>query len=224
MGDKLKHIITVDGDSASGKSSVSEAIAQKFGYFHLDGGVIFRTMGFLMEMHSLDLSSLESSLDKGAIMNDVSFSGNAITYKGRDISYQIQCEEAGLRAASLGRYEYFQRWFIRYLRYLVESTSKPCIISGRIGGSIIFPSARWKFYLAADLNIKAKRRFDQLIENPNAVANFEHILQSISTRDNLQSIMHYWDIHIPESTIHIDTSFLTLADVIKSVELGIQSK
>lgn len=208
-------IITIDGESASGKSTTAEALALNLGYLHIDSGILFRTLGYFVDKYQLDLGSLAQSLDGRALMSEVQLIGLNVFHQGINISHEIQGEAAGLRAAELGKYEYFQNWFIQYLRDTVVQLKKPCIVSGRIGGTFIFPEARTKFFLTSKMQVKAERRFHQLQDEQHLKYRMEDILRSIHLRDDMQKILHYWKFTIPPDAIIIDTSFLNIDSVVK---------
>ena len=213
------NIITIDGESASGKSSVAEEISLQLGYVHLDSGIIFRTMGYLMDKYAIDLSSLAKSLDQYEIMNEVNIVGQKVFDNGLDISNHIQSESSGLRAADLGRYEYFQNWFINYLRTQVANLNGSCVVSGRIGGTLIFPQAELKFYLTADIQTKASRRYNQLVSNRLFSFSFDDVVKSINSRDDLHKILHYWKFSLPEDSIVINTTSLAISQVVNKINL-----
>lgn len=207
------NIITVDGDTASGKTSVSNCLAQQLGYKHIDSGAIFRSLAFLMNHYGLDLNSMLFRLEEGNIMKDLLFINENVYFKEHDITSDIHNEKSGLRAAAIGNYEPFQSWFVKYLRGLVFTSRSNCIVSGRIGGSIIFPAATCKIYLRSNLDVKQQRRYLQFIGKQPNTSSFEETRNSILFRDNLKSVIPYWNIAVPPDTSFIETSRLSLPEV-----------
>jgi cytidylate kinase len=210
-------IITIDGETASGKTTVSNRLAEYLGYKHIDGGAIFRSLGYLMDFYQLDLSSMLQSLLNEKILQELSFVSERVFFRKVEITTNIHSETSGLRAADLGKNEAFQKWFVCYLRSVVASSNSNCILSGRIGGSYIFPRANHKIYLIAKLEMKQNRRYSQLSINQEKSFSFDETRQSILYRDNIKSIIPYWKVTIPPDTHFLNTSFLTIDQVSEAI-------
>ena len=108
------HIITIDGESACGKSTIGESLSIKLGYSHIDSGMLFRTLAFAIEIQKLNISQTNEQTLERIFNGDCTFEGTKVRYKEKDISEEIHSEEIGLLASELGKYERVQNWFINY--------------------------------------------------------------------------------------------------------------
>lgn len=213
ISNKFK-IITMDGESACGKSSIGEILSGKLNYCHLDSGMLFRTIAFAMQVQKLNISQINEQTLERIFKSDCTFEGSKVSYQGKNISEHLHSEEIGLLASELGKFERVQNWFINYQKILGTRTETQgflgIVVSGRIGGSIVFPEADIKFYLKASLQAKAIRRYDQLQKVTQGKMDFEEVRNSILQRDDIKNIISYRKINIPTDTITIDTTNLSL--------------
>lgn len=215
------HIITIDGESACGKSSIGESLSIKLRYSHIDSGMLFRTLAFAIEIQKLNISQTDKQTFERVFKNDCTFEGTKVSYQGKNISEDIHSEEVGLLASELGKFERVQNWFINYQKDLGTKIEKQgfsgMFVSGRIGGSITFPNADRKFYLKASLQAKAIRRYEQLMQVNSGIIDFEKVKNSILQRDNIKDIISYRKIDIPIDTITIDTTNLSLENLFQLI-------
>lgn len=212
-------IVTIDGESACGKSSVSQKLATKWNCIHLDGGMMFRSLAyFLTQKH---LSNIESYEHLVNITKEFTYDGNRISYRGNNISDLLQKESIGLLAYQLGKNDQVQEWFVNYQRGLVSEHFKKglrtVIVSGRIAGTIIFPRATSKFYLKASVHVKTLRRLEQL-RYAGENATYKQVHLSLKKRDDLSQIMHYFHTTLSSDIKVIDTTNYSLEQVCSLID------
>ena len=135
-------IITVDGYAASGKSSLAREVAKKLGFKHLDAGMLFRAVAYAK------LKKIEQL--------DINFEDGKVYLNGEDISDEVRSRDVTDFVSVVGGSEEF-----RDLVYSIErraAESYDLVASGRDTGTAVFPDAELKFFVKADLDVRAQRR------------------------------------------------------------------
>lgn len=205
-------IITVDGEGGSGKTTTCEYFSRRLSFFHLDSGALFRWLALSLKTEGLDanlipLAHLQHTLDSF----HQRFGTSTVDYKRPPI---VQSESTGLLAHELGKCERVQTWFIVYQRTLaaqmLNANFKGVFVSGRLGGSSVFPNAEKKFYFKADALCRARRRCEQLKQCGIQDIDFDGTLKAMLERDALNKTRIDEMTNESRHTIVIDTTYLTL--------------
>ena len=162
-------IIAVDGPAASGKGTIARAIAAQFGLPHLDSGLLYRAVGLNVVLHGGDPSTVRDALAacrfSKAILDDPEIRNEAVSQAASIVSAHPE-----VRAALLEH----QRSFARQ--------PGGAVLDGRDIGTVIAPEANAKLYVTASAQVRAQRRFDELIARGQDVI-FSHVLADIAARD-----------------------------------------
>ena len=172
-------VIAIDGPSASGKGTVAQRVAAVLGFHYLDSGALYRLTALAAQRQGLSWED-ESGVAAVAAHLDVVFEGERVLLAGDDVSVAIRSEEMGggaskvaalpaVRAALLER----QRVFARLPGLLAD---------GRDMGSVVFPNAPLKIFLTASAQVRAERRYKQLIARGD-IADLAEITADLEARD-----------------------------------------
>ncbi len=155
----MKKIITIDGLSASGKSSLSRNLAKKLGWRWLSTGVIYRGLAYISHKERLTEAESLSFISSGNWEVRLSPSKTAFIYKGENITEKIYEEKTDERASFFSANKAFRKALIPFQRGFFDPKSeKGLILEGRDCGSVIFPDAPLKVFLEAGENQRAERR------------------------------------------------------------------
>ncbi len=204
-------IITIDGSSWTGKSTVAKALATLLGYQYLNTGEMFRAVAYLVKEKNLATDAEINELLKGVTMEFKLIEGTSRLFvNGKDFTSHISSNDIlpftskiatlpGVRQALLG----WQREMAKNGGYVVE---------GRDIGTAVFPEASWKFYLDASLDIKIKRFFKML--SPTEKENYtleqvRDIIQKIDEEDRSRKVA---PLQRPIDAIYYDNSASPSAD------------
>ncbi|MGL4366881.1 MAG: (d)CMP kinase [Brevinemataceae bacterium] len=212
-------IVTIDGPAGSGKSSVSQQVAEKLGMIKLDTGAMYRSAAYFFKINNLDLQdkNIKTFIDNMKI----EFKNNRVFVNGIDATDHIRNSEIDLFTSQYVSQNPDVRERMAFLqREIVKG--KNVIAEGRDMGSKIFPNAELKIYLDADPKIRAKRRFVQM-EKQGMKPNFEELLKEVITRDKEDSSRVYNPLCIPEDAYIIDTGMLSQDDVVQKIVHLVQS-
>ena len=170
----MKKIITVDGPAGSGKEKISKYISRKYKFFHVDSGIFYRRLAYLLEKNNI--KTYEKEKIKLQIKN--------IKILSVRKHVVLRSEKIGVAASEIAKYD-FVRNFVNFQQRLVtknKNTYVGFVIDGRDIGSVVFKKAYLKLYIDVDINIRAKRRYKQLIDTGEK-SIYRKILEDIKLRD-----------------------------------------
>ena len=210
----MKKIITVDGPAGSGKEKISRYIARKYKLYHLDSGMLYRRLAYELERERI--KTYEVNKIKKILKNI-----KTLTLRK---TQALRKEQIGKAASEIARLD-FVRNFINLQQRLVTKTpnkKKGFVIDGRDIGSVVFKRAYLKLYVDVDVNIRAKRRCKQLIDNGEK-SIYRTILKDIKLRDKKDKSRKNSPLVIPKGAkiINNSYSFINTIDQIKKFLKGI---
>ncbi|MCH5165792.1 MAG: (d)CMP kinase [Clostridiales bacterium] len=181
------YAIALDGPSGAGKSTVAKIVAKKLGITYLDTGALYRALG--LKCLNEGVSPSDSATVKNCLENvsvDIVYTDGIqrVMLDGEDVSGKIRTPEVSMAASAVSAIPYVREKLLGIQRDIAKSNS--VILDGRDIGTVVLPSAEFKFFLTASAEIRAKRRFDELIEKGNKVV-YEDIYNDVITRDHNDS-------------------------------------
>lgn len=177
------YVITIDGPSGSGKGSLALKVAEKLGFHILDSGAIYRLAALKAINEKANLKDDQQVLAAIEELNIDFKSGEELTIPfldGEDVSLQIRDEKTAEAASVIAAYPTVRETLLGLQRDFFKPPG--LVADGRDMGTIVFPDAKIKIYLHASAEIRAKRRYNQLI-NMGLSANIADLLSEIEARD-----------------------------------------
>lgn len=193
----MKKIITVDGPAGSGKERISKYIAKTYNFLHIDSGLLYRELAYVLEKNKI--KAAEKQKIKLFIKNL-----KKLTAKKNS---PLRREKIAKYASIIAKYQ-FVRNFINLQQRLItknDTKKKGFVIDGRDIGSVVFKKAFLKLYIDVDVNIRAKRRYKQLIDNGEK-SIYRQILEDIKLRDKQDKNRNNSPLVIPKGATIIDNS------------------
>jgi cytidylate kinase len=193
----VKKIITVDGPAGSGKEKISKYIARKYKFYHIDSGTLYRRLAYILERKNIktyEVSKIKNSLKK-------------IKKLSLRKTQNLRKERIGKVASEIAKLD-FVRYFINSQQRLATKTTnkkKGFVIDGRDIGSVVFKKASLKLYIVVDVNIRAKRRYKQLIDNGEK-SIYLKILKDIKLRDKTDKTRKNSPLVVPRGAKIINNS------------------
>lgn len=216
--------IALDGPAGSGKSTISDIIAKKLNILCLDTGAMYRACA---------LKCLKSNVradDKKAVkklMSDIDISvkytdGAQHTFlDGKDVTKEIRTPEISMLASSVSAIECVREKMVDLQRKIAQNTS--CILDGRDIGTNVLPNAKFKFFLTASPEVRAKRRFEE-----NKIKGFktayEEVLADVIKRDKQDESRKTAPLKRADDAYLIDTTNMTVDEVVSLILKKIQEK
>ncbi len=206
-------VIAIDGPSASGKGTIAQLVAKKLGFHYLDSGALYRLVALQSMRSGTDFTD-EIMLTKIARNLDVFFKGDKIFLTGRDVSDAIREEQCGIRASEIATYPSVRIALITRQRAFRQPPG--LATDGRDMGSVIFPDAILKIFLTASAEVRAQRRYNQLMEK-GISANMAALLQDIQTRDARDSNRSVAPLQHGKDAKILETTDLSIAEAMNTV-------
>ena len=213
--------IAIDGPSGAGKSSAARLAAAKLGYVYVDTGAMYRSIGVAALRRNID------TLDKDRVLAmlpelDISLAfidgEQHVILNGEDVSKEIRLPEASMAASNVSAMAEVRAYLLDLQHKLAAENN--CLMDGRDIGTVILPNAQLKIFLTASAEIRAKRRYDELIARGTPV-DYDALLQEIIQRDYNDSHREVAPLKPAADAVLLDSSDLTLEQVVdRIVELA----
>lgn len=199
MTETKPFVIAVDGPAASGKGTMSRRLASYYGLAYLDTGTLYRGVGWLMLARNLDPRDEPAAVEiaQNFATSQIADADIRTADVGRAAS--VVAAVPGVRAALFD----FQRNFAMWPPGRVEGA----ILDGRDIGTVVYPEATVKFYITASPEVRAKRRYEELLlQDPST--DYEETLEQIKRRDQRDSSRESAPMRPAKDAEFIDTSTL----------------
>lgn len=217
-------IITIDGPTASGKSTVAALIAKKLGFFHLNTGFLYRSLAYvLVTTRGYSESALEQVRQEDiaeCVRPDFfSYTYDAqkdvcVSYKGNDITRFLKDSSVDRYVALISSQKLVREAMVDQQRAVAKKYN--LVIDGRDVGSLVFPHANFKFYLTASLAVRAARwQKDQ--QARGTVFTLQQAEERIHDRDVRDMSRKISPLAVPVGGIEVDNSALTLDETVQKL-------
>jgi len=207
-------IIAIDGPSASGKSTTAKGVAEKLGFTHLDTGAMYRAVTWGLknaEITADDIEMIRHFLSEIEIYFDAT---NRIHLNGIDVSREIRSGDISSRVSAVSAVPEVREKMVQIQLQIAKGNN--CVLEGRDIGTVVFPNAEFKFFLIADVDVRAERRLIDL-EKMGETKTISELIADIRRRDELDSSRDHSPLIQAEDAIPIDTSQLTIDEQINKI-------
>ena len=208
-------IIAIDGPSGAGKSTLGKMLSKRLNLLYLDTGAMYRAVG---------LAVIESGIDSGDEKEITRIARNAgieligelenlkVLLNDKDVSKEIRTNEVGHMASVVSTISGVRRNLVERQRKLGAASENGAILDGRDIGTVVFPNADIKFFLTANSEARAKRRYEEDLDKGHDTT-FEKTLKEINRRDKRDAIRIDSPLKIADDAIVINSSEMTEREV-----------
>lgn len=220
-------IIVIDGPSGSGKSTLAKSLAKDLDFYFFDTGAMYRSFCWYLMQKDVDLHS-ESAVEYAL----VSFQFRAETPPGQEgrffvneeeVTQQIRQPQIDQNVSLISSYLCVRHKMVEMQREFAKHHQ--AVFEGRDMGTVVFPQADYKFFLKADLKVRAQRRYDQLkSKNSSLAISFDAILTDLKKRDDFDSSREHSPLEKADDAFEIDATDLTVEQVLQKMKHQIQNK
>jgi len=213
--------VAIDGPAGAGKSTIARAAAHELGFIYVDTGALYRSIGLNALRNGIDLAdtkAIEDSLNGLKVELSFDAEGSQIVLlNGEDVSSLIRTPEVSMSASKVSAVPAVRAFLLDLQRNMAKTQS--VIMDGRDIGTVVLPDAEVKIFLTASPEIRAKRRYDELIEKGQDV-KYEDVLADVIERDYNDSHREIAPLKQADDAILCDTSNIGLEE---SIELIIRT-
>ena len=194
--------IAIDGHSSTGKSTLAKALAKHLGVLYLDSGAMYRAVALHQIRHNLNDQELINQLDD----IEVSFNAqNEICLNGVVVENEIRKMEVSNKVSGVAQIPEVRKKLVE----LQQKVPQSVVMDGRDIGTVVFPSARLKLFMTARPEIRAQRRYNELIAKGDKVS-LEEVLENLKSRDSQDENRATDPLRAAADAIYFDNSDLSL--------------
>lgn len=213
-----KIIIAIDGTSSTGKSTLAKRLSKKLNYIYIDSGAMYRALTY----YAIQQKYISKShFDKSKLINDIpnvhiDFRNNSrnnnfeVHLNGIPYENNIRSLEVSNLVSEIATLDSLRKQMVRVQHSL--GINKGVIMDGRDIGTVVFPNAELKFYLEANTDLRAKRRFDELFLIDKKIT-YNEVLENIKLRDNQDINRKHSPLKKADDAVLINTDNLTLEEL-----------
>ena len=214
-------IITIDGPSSSGKSTLAKLISNHFSIIHIDSGSIYRTITLLAIENKLiiDKKVQVEKLIECLNNNVITFKKNAenkfqICINNEFVESKIRSTTISNNVSTVATIKEIRDYVLKLQREIAQN--KSIVMDGRDIGSVVFPNAEYKFYLDASLKNRSKRRWTELKDGEKNIT-ITTVESDLENRDIIDSNRVHSPLVIPKNAIVINSDDLSINQVLKKI-------
>jgi len=211
-----KITIAIDGYSSTGKSTLAKALAKKMGYLYVDSGAMYRAV----TLYALDNGLIASQLNQNQLISllpqiQIEFKMNPETgigevfLNGKNVEQEIRSMRVSEWVSPVSAISEVRTKLVSQQQSM--GLKKGVVMDGRDIGSVVFPNAELKLFLTADDDVRAKRRFDELMQKFHNVS-LESVKANLIARDQQDSSREDSPLIQTQESVVIDNSKLTIQD------------
>ena len=218
--------IAIDGDASTGKSTAGKLLAHDLGFKFFSTGSLYRVLTLKCFESGVDFTNKEQIIDalkdvqlKVEYRNETPF----VLVSGEEVDEKLlHNEEISGKVAYVAKYPEVREKVLRVQRNLAKTNN--IVIEGRDIGTVVIPNADYKFFLTASPEVRAERRYKQLLEQGDLTANKDKILAGIIARD-IQDKTRKVSPSLPaKDAVIIDTSNITLFETVLSLQKCVKNE
>lgn len=213
--------IAIDGPSGSGKSTIADLVAKKLGVLHLNSGSLYRAYALACFENGIGADEKQKVINYAksrSLRVDFVDGKQQTILDGKIVDGQLRQEQIGMMASTISSYPEIRELVNKVIRTAAQKVG--LVTEGRDIGSVVIPDADFKFYLDAKPEIRAKRRFDELMGK----TPYEQILNDVIARDKQDMGRKVAPLKRCEDAIYIDSSCLDIGEVCAMILKEVEKK
>lgn len=218
IGEKnMSYNVAIDGPAGAGKSTIAKAVAKKLNLIYVDTGAMYRAMALYMLRHGVNLQDTEKIIEN-CKETDITIryedGVQVVLLNGENVNAFLRTEEVGKAASAVSAIPQVRKKLVELQHKLAAESD--CIMDGRDIGTCVLPNAQTKIYLTASSEVRAKRRYDELVAKGEE-CDLEQIRADIEERDYRDMHREVSPLKQAEDAILVDTSEMTVDEVIEKI-------
>ena len=216
--------VAIDGPAGAGKSTIAKRLAKDMGFIYVDTGALYRAIGLYTLRKGVDIHDTEGVIGLlPEIQVDIKYVGDEqhVFLNREDVNGLIRTEPVSMAASAVSAVPEVRTFLLETQRGLARRYS--VVMDGRDIGTVILPDAECKIFLTAKPEVRAKRRYDELVAK-GVKAVFEDVLEDLKRRDWDDSHREVAPLKLADDGIEVDTSGLELEESVALVKDIVKKK
>ncbi len=211
----MLHVIAVDGPAGAGKSTVCAALAGHLGFLFVPSGAIYRAVAWVYTRYGGDEPALVRMLERRSLLSfDVVEGRMVVLAEGKVIERELYTPEVARGASVVSQIPAVRAFANAIQRSLAERTS--VVVEGRDVTTVVFPQACLKVFLSASPEVRARRRWKELIER-GVTCSFDEVLRDLVARDSADSSRAIAPLVRGAEVVVVDTSEMSVEEVVSCI-------
>ncbi len=213
----MSYSIAIDGPAGAGKSTIAKQIAKKMGFIYVDTGAMYRAMALYIirkEIQPEESDRINLACKDADITIEYKEGEQIVILNGENVNPYIRSEEVGKMASASSVNRDVRLKLVELQRQLASKSN--VIMDGRDIGTYVLPTADVKVFLTASSSVRAKRRYDELVQKGQA-CNIDEIERDIVDRDRRDSTREFAPLKQAEDAVLVDSSTMSVEEVIDTI-------
>jgi len=219
-------IVAIDGPAGAGKSTVSKLLARRLGLSFVDTGALYRTVALSARREGIasdDDARLAELLRRIQISFKAVGEENRVYLDGEDVSSEIRAPEISLAASAVSARPVVRDGLLELQRRLALEAPVGAVLEGRDIGTVVFPEADLKFFLEANPDVRARRRYEEMFQK-GAESTLDAVLADQTKRDRDDASRAVAPLRPADDAVRVDSSVLPLSEVVQQLERVIRER
>ena len=217
--------VAIDGPAGAGKSTIARRLAENLGFRYVDTGAIYRTVAYFMDLWGVspkDVDGVNRYIDELTVGITYDDAGKQhMLMNGMDVTEDIRTQEISQKASLISAHAVVRDVLLDMQREMAEQYD--VVMDGRDIGSVVLPKATVKIFLTASLEVRARRRYNELVEKGQK-ANYEQVLKEVQQRDYQDTHREIAPLKMCRDSVKVDTSEMSLEASIAAIQKIVEEK
>ena len=217
--------IAIDGPAGAGKSTIARRLAKEMGYRYVDTGAIYRTVAYFMDLWGVspkDVDGVNRYIDELTIGIEYDEDGvQHMIMNGMDVTNDIRTQEISQKASLISAHAVVREMLLDMQRDIARQ--QDVVMDGRDIGSVVLPKATVKIFLTASPEVRAKRRYQELLEKGQK-ASYEQVLMDVQQRDYQDTHRDIAPLKMCRDSVKVDTSEMDLEQSVAAIRKIVEEK
>ena len=220
-----KYSIAIDGPAGAGKSTIAKALAKELGYHYVDTGAIYRTVAYFLDLLDIspkDVDGVTRYIDELTVEIEYDEEGKQhMLMNGMDVTDDIRTQDISQKASLVSAHAVVRDMLLDMQRNLAKKYN--VIMDGRDIGTVVLPKAAVKIFLTASPEIRARRRYDELVAK-GTETTYEKVLAEVKQRDHQDTTRAIAPLKQAKDAHLVDSSELDIEGVIAAIKAIVGEK